>query len=114
MKIDPITEKTRPLTTDYIAKEWFGTDMLIRGAVIDMTKVDGFVLLDESGTNIIGLVTYIIRDGICEITSLNSERENQGIGTALIEKVYNVPVDLDRNLQKEREPDTVKQAKERQ
>jgi len=28
--------------------------------------------------------------------------------------IYNVPVDLDRNLQKEREPDTVKQAKERQ
>ncbi|MDR0286636.1 MAG: GNAT family N-acetyltransferase [Clostridiales bacterium] len=52
-----------------------------------MTKVDGFILLDETGTGIAGLITYIFRDSYCEITSFNSERENQGIGTALLERV---------------------------
>jgi len=61
--------------------------MLIRGEIIDMTCADGFMLLDESGTALLGLVTYIIRNGACEIVSLNSLRENCGIGTALVEKV---------------------------
>jgi len=61
--------------------------MLIRGEAIDMTRVNGFVWLEPDGVTIRGLVTYIIRDGVCEITSLDSKCENQGVGTALVELV---------------------------
>jgi len=84
---EPITERTRDLVTAFIAKEWHGTGMLIRGEVIDMTQVDGFVWLEPDGVAIRGLVTYIVCDGVCEITSLNSQRENRGVGTALVELV---------------------------
>lgn len=85
-RIHPITPQTRDRVTAYIADEWFGTDMLIRGEVIDMAQVDGFVLLGDLG-ELLGLVTYIIRGGACEITSLNSECEGCGIGTALVGRV---------------------------
>ncbi|MCL1951767.1 MAG: GNAT family N-acetyltransferase [Oscillospiraceae bacterium] len=85
--IEPITGRTRALVSAFIEKEWHGTDMLIRGEVIDMTQVDGFVWLEPDGVTIRGLITYIIRDGVCEITSLDSQCENQGVGTALVERV---------------------------
>jgi ribosomal protein S18 acetylase RimI-like enzyme len=68
---------------------WQSTEMLIRGTVIDMTAIDGFAVTDEtkSGTEIIGLVTYVLNEKICEIVSLNSTRPNLGIGTILVETV---------------------------
>jgi len=84
---EPISERTRDLVTAFIEKAWHGTDMLIRGEVIDMARVDGFVWMEPDGATIRGLITYIIRNGACEITSLNSQRENRGVGTTLIELV---------------------------
>ena len=85
--IEPITPRTRALVTAFIEQAWHGTDMLIRGEVIDMTLAEGFVWLEPDGMSVRALVTYIFQDGACEITSLNSLRENQGAGTALIELV---------------------------
>ncbi|MBQ3408603.1 MAG: hypothetical protein IJH12_05305 [Clostridia bacterium] len=62
---------------------WYSTDMSIRGKIIDGTKLDGF-LLQENNT-IIGLITYTFFGDICEIVSLDSKKENVGIGSALDE-----------------------------
>ena len=59
--------------------------MMIRGKEIDMTEVEGFYFRERE--SVIGLVTYIVYDKILEITSLDSLRENQGIGSRLIEAV---------------------------
>lgn len=85
--IEPITPRTRTLVTAFIAEAWNGTTMLIRGEVIDMTQVDGFVWLEPDGAAIRGLITYIFRGDACEIASLNSQCENRGVGTALVELV---------------------------
>ncbi|MDR2687053.1 MAG: GNAT family N-acetyltransferase [Oscillospiraceae bacterium] len=85
--IEPITERTRALVTAFIEEAWNGTYMIIRGEVVDMTKVDGFVWMEPDGQAIRGLITYIVRGSACEIASLNSQRENQGVGTALVELV---------------------------
>ncbi|GHU75915.1 N-acetyltransferase [Clostridia bacterium] len=82
LNIREIDASTRPLVTAFINSHWFGTDMLIRGEVIDMTRVDGFVLIEEDV--ITGLVTYIIRDNVCEITSLDSAVPKRGVGSALV------------------------------
>jgi RimJ/RimL family protein N-acetyltransferase len=47
--------------------------------------VGGFVLLDNGALT--GVVTYIVRGGVCEITSLDSMVEGCGVGTALIDAV---------------------------
>ena len=53
--------------------------------IVDMTRTEGIVVREKG--NIVGLLTYLIRDGICEIISLDSRQEGRGIGRTLIEKI---------------------------
>jgi ribosomal protein S18 acetylase RimI-like enzyme len=85
MDIKIISAENREQVNDFISSHWFSTDMVVRGEVVDMKVLDGFVVYD--GETITGLTTYRIEDDECEIMSLDSLRENQGIGTALINKV---------------------------
>lgn len=57
----------------------------IQVKTFDLKDEAGFVCYDRD--KVIGLITYRISNNRCEILSLNSNTENQGIGTALIEKV---------------------------
>lgn len=67
-------------------KEHWGAEFLIaHGTIFNPENVSGFLALD--GNEWIGLITYTFLDSDCEIVSLNSVRENEGIGTALIHKV---------------------------
>lgn len=85
MVVEKITDQNRDRINNFIKSHWYTTEMIIRGKVIDMTTVDGiFVLEDET---IIGLITYIIRDEILEIISLDSLHEKQGLGTMLVKAV---------------------------
>lgn len=80
-----LTENIRDKVNKILMEEWEATDIIIRGKIIDGTKLDGFVALKDN--EIIGLITYMIENNECEICSLNSFVENKGIGTALINKV---------------------------
>lgn len=80
-----LDEKDREKVNRILINEWEATDIIIRGKVIDGTKLDGFIALRNN--EIIGLVTYMIEENECEICSLNSFIENKGVGTALINSV---------------------------
>lgn len=84
-EIVTLEEKDRENVNKILINEWEATDIIIRGKVIDGTKLDGFIALRND--EIIGLITYMIESNECEICSLNSFIENKGIGTALINKV---------------------------
>lgn len=83
-------EQNRDEINEFIKIHWFSTDMVIRGEIVDMTKVDGFAMYENE--KITGLITYRIIDSECEITSLDSLEEKRGIGTALINKVRELAV----------------------
>ena len=83
--IERISNETRDLVNQFFIDNWFSTDMSIRGEIIDGTKLDGFLLQEEN--TIIGLVTYTFFGDICEIFSLDSKRENIGIGSALLKEI---------------------------
>lgn len=85
MIFQKINTHNRKKVNQFIEEQWFSTDMVIRGKIVDMTSVDGFFI--EQGGNIAALITYIINGGICEITSLNSLIEGKGIGSSLVEDV---------------------------
>ena len=74
-----------PRLQKFWIKHWGGEEMVSRGSVYRPEQLEGFVI--EDGNDWIGLLTFIIRDGECEVTSLNSLRENQGVGTMLINEV---------------------------
>ncbi|MBZ9689683.1 GNAT family N-acetyltransferase [Clostridium estertheticum] len=85
MNIKIISSENRKQINDFISSHWFSADMVVRGELVDMTILDGFVIYDEE--TIIGLVTYRIKVNECEIMSLDSLRERQGVGIALVNKV---------------------------
>lgn len=83
-----VSDENRKEVNELLIQSWASTDIVVRGKIIDGTKLDGFVVYDDN--KIIGLITYMFYDEICEIVSLDSLKENQGIGTALINKVREV------------------------
>ena len=96
MEYERINGLNRNLIDAFIKRHWYTTTMVIRGKEIDMTKTEGFFF--SEGENIIGLITYIVYDNILEITSLDSLRENRGIGSELVEAVIHEA--KERKLQK--------------
>nr|WP_274893989.1 GNAT family N-acetyltransferase [Thermoanaerobacterium sp. R66] len=85
MHIKPISIDDRQRVNHFIRSRWFSTEMVVGGEIVDMTKLEGFIAHEKD--EIIGLVTYRIKDSECEIVSLDSLKENQGIGTALLNKI---------------------------
>lgn len=85
MEFIRIDNKNRETVNSFVQQQWFTTTMILRGEIVDMTKVDGFFYCEDG--SIIGLVTYTVRGDILEIVSLDSLREKRGIGSALVETV---------------------------
>ena len=88
MKIEKIDNQNRIFINDFIEEQWHTTKMIIRGSEIDMTTVEGLVVLEDD--KIIGLITYMFYDDVMEILSLDSLREKQGMGTGLVKKVISI------------------------
>ena len=59
--------------------------MVTRGNIYRPEQLDGFVV--EEGREWTGLITFLVKDNEMEITSLDSLREGQGLGTKLIDWV---------------------------
>ena len=71
----------------FFAENW-GSDFIIsRGEMFHGKELPGFMVLDDN--KIVGLLTYHLKNGSCEIVSLDSLRERQGIASSLIEKIIN-------------------------
>ena len=84
MICERVTAENRDAVNTFIRRQWYTTTMVIRGETVDMTVVEGFFFGEKE--DIQGLITYRISDDILEITYLDSLRENQGIGSALLER----------------------------
>jgi ribosomal protein S18 acetylase RimI-like enzyme len=65
-------------------EHWGGEEMITRGNIYRPEQLEGFVI--EDGDQWIGLLTFLIKDGECEITSLDSLREGMGAGSRLIDQ----------------------------
>lgn len=84
--IRPLDESDQAWLPTFMVTHWGSTLMVSKGRIFDVVQNAGFIA--EDGALIVGLVTYeFLPDGTCEITSLDSLREGEGIGTALISHV---------------------------
>ncbi|MGN0994976.1 MAG: GNAT family N-acetyltransferase [Butyricicoccus sp.] len=84
MEILQIDPTNRERIDAFIIREWFTLQMVVHGERIDLGTADGWYACEDE--DIIGLITYRIADDEMEILSLDSLRENRGIGTALLNK----------------------------
>lgn len=88
MEYRRITKENRNQINRFIAEQWLSTEMVIRGKIVDMTTVDGLVVYDND--KIVALLTYVVDGDVCEITSLDSLMEGQGIGSSLIDRMLQI------------------------
>lgn len=72
-----------PRLRQFWIDHWGGEEMYTRGRVYRPEQLEGFVV--EDGNEWIGLITFAIDDHECEVTSLDSLSEGQGIGSQLID-----------------------------
>jgi ribosomal protein S18 acetylase RimI-like enzyme len=79
-----LTDHDIPRLREFWIEHWGGEEMVARGRVYRPEQLEGFVAEDQGEW--LGLLTFVIESGECEITSLDSLREGQGIGTLLIQK----------------------------
>jgi ribosomal protein S18 acetylase RimI-like enzyme len=73
-----------PRLRQFWSEHWGGEEMLTRGQVYHPEQLEGFVV--EDGEEWVGVLTFSIKDGECEVTSLDSLREGQGIGSKLLDQ----------------------------
>lgn len=82
--IEMINENNRERVSDFFSKHWGTTEMVLSSGVYHCDELDGYVYKGTKG-EIVGLVTYIRHnEEICEVISLDSVDEGQGIGSSLM------------------------------
>jgi ribosomal protein S18 acetylase RimI-like enzyme len=80
-----ITEHDLPRLRQIWKKNWGDEFMVIRGVVVRPDNLEGFIAYN--GPDCVGEITYTIHHDECEIVTLDSECEGQGLGTQLINAV---------------------------
>jgi GNAT superfamily N-acetyltransferase len=79
-----LTPNDLPHLRQFWIDHWGGEEMISHGNIYRPEQLEGFVI--EDAGEWIGLLTFFIQDGECEVTSLDSLREGQGIGSMLIDQ----------------------------
>ena len=79
-----LTKDDLPRLRQFWVEHWGGEEMITRGNVYRPEQLEGFVVEDDDEW--VGLLTFVVKDGECEVTSLDSLREGQGIGSKLIDQ----------------------------
>lgn len=78
---------------DLFIDNWGNDEMVVSSGTYQLSDLSGFVAFDEA--EIIGVITYIIRNDQIEIISLDSFIENVGIGSQLLKKLEEISEEKD-------------------
>jgi len=85
ISIRPIAPADQAWVRDFFIQHWGSPQMVYSKGIHECDRLSGFVAAD--GVEMIGVVTYSLHQDECEIVSLDSLREGQGIGSALMQAV---------------------------
>jgi ribosomal protein S18 acetylase RimI-like enzyme len=85
VELRPLSTEDVPGVCQWWLEHWGGDTMVVHGEVFRPDSLDGFVALEEDRW--VGLVTFRIHQGECEILSLDSLQEQRGTGTRLMQSV---------------------------
>jgi ribosomal protein S18 acetylase RimI-like enzyme len=80
-----VNETDKEWITAFLEEYWSSTRFVTRGRLFFADENPGFIAVEDEKP--VGLITYELLGNECEITTLTSLEERQGIGTALINMV---------------------------
>src|SRR3990167_5450297 len=90
-KIHKIENHHREWIKEFTKEHWGSKKIVSIGRIFLPHELEGFIAVKNDEK--IGLVTYDVKDDICEIVSINSLAEKQGVGTALVEEIIKTAKD---------------------
>jgi GNAT superfamily N-acetyltransferase len=82
--VHPSRAADRPALEAFL-KDHGSVHVARRGELVDV--LDQPALLVWSGDELVGVATYVVRDGACELLTLHASRRRSGIGSALVAAV---------------------------
>ncbi|MFQ5434793.1 MAG: GNAT family N-acetyltransferase [Anaerolineae bacterium] len=85
MKVRPLTPEDQTKVGQFIRERWQAESVVAHGVVYHPHQLPGFVC--EADGRWLGLLTYHLAGDACEIVTLDSVEEGQGVGTALVTAV---------------------------
>ena len=79
----PLTAADKPVVTPILVREWGATEVvaLSLGGKVDAADLPGW--LAESDGEVVGLLTYLVRDEVAELVTINAFTGG-GVGAALL------------------------------
>ena len=82
MEIRPIDQADRTRIDAFLARRWNSLEMVVLDERVNLGTADGFFACEKD--MITGLITFRLSESGMEILSLDSLREREGTGTALL------------------------------
>jgi ribosomal protein S18 acetylase RimI-like enzyme len=86
IEVQPVRDDDREWIRKLIRDRWEDDTVVANGTVYHPAELDGFVA--RQGEEVVGLATYRIDQGACEIVTIDALVEGRGIGGSLIEAVH--------------------------
>lgn len=86
--IRPLERDDREWVAHFLDEHWGTTQIVTRGKALYGHLLPGYAAErpnDDGEMEHVGLLTYNVEDKVCEVMTLNSMHEEEGIGTALVE-----------------------------
>lgn len=84
--IRPVEERDQGWIPGFVRTLWGDEIVVVHEDVFYPSQLPAYIAVSAED-QVVGLVTYQIRDDICEIITMNSLVENQGVGSKLIAAV---------------------------
>jgi ribosomal protein S18 acetylase RimI-like enzyme len=88
--VRPLSESDRAWAIQVEAESWSETGVARLGELVDPTQLPSFVALLNGQRA--GLASYAVRGDECELVTIRSLQEGQGVGRALLDAVHDVAV----------------------
>ncbi|HEX4838641.1 MAG TPA: GNAT family N-acetyltransferase [Solirubrobacteraceae bacterium] len=82
LHVRPLGDDERPWLEEHLARSWGSCEIVNRGHVHDAARLPALVCLARE--HVLGVATFHIRDGQCELVTLNVLRKHRGVGSALL------------------------------
>jgi GNAT superfamily N-acetyltransferase len=91
IEVRPLTEEDRPWAVEIETDSW-GEPVVARlGELVDATGLPGFIAFLNGERA--GLLSYALRGDQCEVVTIRSLHEGQGIGRALLDAVRDTAIE---------------------
>lgn len=85
MNARALREDERGWLAEHLGLAWGSTTIVSRGRAHDASQLPAVLCAD--GEELLGLATYEVAGGECEVVTIEAFRRRQGIGTALLDAV---------------------------